>query len=285
MKASEIAEFLGAELSGDGDVNIERVAALATASTGDIAFVDKADGEVQSNASCLIVPFAFSADAARPAIRTADPKLAFARVAGVLNPRSKKTPMIHRSALVRESVNVADDAFVGPFVCVDENSSIGPGTQISAGSIVGKNVSIGSNCTLHFNVVIEDNCTIGDNVILHSGVVVGADGFGFVPDENNTQHKFPQIGTVVIENDVEIGANSCVDRGALGETRVGAGTKIDNLVQVAHNVQIGKRVIIAAQTGISGSTIIEDDCVIGGQVGMGDHATVKSGAVIGPQAR
>jgi len=136
---------------------------------------------------------------------------------------------------------------------------------------------------LHPNVFVEDGCTIGDNVILHAGVVIGADGFGYVRDADE-YIRFPQIGTVVIEDNVEIGANSCIDRGALGETRIGEGTKIDNLVQIAHNVQIGKRVVIAAQTGISGSTVIEDDCVIGGQVGMGDHARVLKGAVIGSQA-
>jgi UDP-3-O-[3-hydroxymyristoyl] glucosamine N-acyltransferase len=161
-------------------------------------------------------------------------------------------------------------------------------------------VTIGQNCVIHPNVFIEDACVIGSGVILHSGVVIGADGFGYVKDDSPATPsadsaaaappaggeyiKFPQIGTVVIEDDVEIGANTCVDRGALGETRIGAGTKIDNLVQVGHNVQIGKRCVIAAQTGISGSTVIEDDCVIGGQVGFGDHAHVKSGAIIGSQA-
>jgi UDP-3-O-[3-hydroxymyristoyl] glucosamine N-acyltransferase len=125
---------------------------------------------------------------------------------------------------------------------------------------------------------------IGCECVIHAGTIIGADGFGFVRDGERGYVKFPQIGTVVIEDDVEIGANSCIDRGALGETRIGEGTKIDNLVQIAHNVQIGKRVVIASQTGISGSTIIEDDCIIGGQVGFGDHATVKSGAIIGSKA-
>lgn len=284
MKTREIAEFLRADLVGDGDVEIERVAALGAASDGEIAFVDKSDAETATHASCLIVPLTFSEDMGRPVIKTQNPKLAFAQIASVLHAPPKHPSRVHPSALVRASVSVADDAFVGPHVCVDDNSSVGAGTQLFAGTIIGKNVRIGRNCVLHFNVVIEDNCTVGDNVVLHAGVVIGADGFGYVADENNTHHKFPQIGTVVIENDVEIGANTCVDRGALGETRIGEGTKIDNLVQIAHNVQIGKRVIIAAQTGISGSTVIEDDCVIGGQVGMGDHATVKSGAVIGSQA-
>ena len=136
---------------------------------------------------------------------------------------------------------------------------------------------------IHPNVFLEDGVTIGDRVILHAGVVIGADGFGYVRDQHS-HHKFPQIGTVVIEDDVELGANTCVDRGALGRTRIGRGTKIDNMVHVGHNCDIGERVVIAAQTGISGSVTIEDDCVIGGQVGFGDHIRVQSGAVIGSKA-
>lgn len=284
MKTREIAEFLRSELVGNGEVEVERVAALSAASSGEIAFVEKADGEIRTGASCLIVPLAFVSDVPWPVIKAANPKLAFSRLAAVLHAPSKTVPMIHSSALIRDSARVADSAVIGPFVCVDENSTIGAGTHLHAATVVGKNVRIGDNCVIHSNVVIEHDCTIGDNVVLHAGVVIGADGFGYVADEGNTYHKFPQIGTVVIENNVEIGANSCVDRGALGETRIGEGTKIDNLVQIAHNVQIGKRVVIAAQTGISGSTVIEDDCVIGGQVGMGDHAIVKSRSVIGSQA-
>jgi UDP-3-O-[3-hydroxymyristoyl] glucosamine N-acyltransferase len=149
---------------------------------------------------------------------------------------------------------------------------------------VGAGVRVGGGCVLHPNVVLYGGVTLGDRVVLHAGVVVGADGFGYVRDERGVYHKFPQVGTVHIEDDVEVGANSCVDRGALGETRIGRGSKIDNLVQVGHNVRIGERVVIAAQTGISGSTVIESDAVIGGQVGFGDHARVLSGAVIGSQA-
>ncbi|MDQ3322830.1 MAG: UDP-3-O-(3-hydroxymyristoyl)glucosamine N-acyltransferase, partial [Acidobacteriota bacterium] len=137
---------------------------------------------------------------------------------------------------------------------------------------------------IHPNCVIYDNVSIGHDCVIHAGAIIGADGFGFVRDDEGSYIKFPQIGTVVIEDDVEIGANSCVDRGSLGVTRIGKGTKIDNLVQIAHNVTIGERVVIASQTGISGSTVIEDDCVIGGQVGFGDHARVLSGAIIGSKA-
>jgi len=283
MKTQEIADFLSAELVGDGNIEINGVAALAGAGMGELAFVEKTESQVTSTASCLIVPLDHSDSVTAVVIKVNDPKLAFARIAAVLHPQPKHPSMVHPSALVRDSARIADDVFIGPFVCVDENSTVESGTELRAGAILGKNVSIGKNCVIHFHVVIQDNCSIGDNVILHSGVVIGSDGFGYVRDRDNYV-KFPQIGTVVIEDNVEIGANSCIDRGALGETRIGAGTKIDNLVQIAHNVQIGKRVIIAAQTGISGSTVIEDDCVIGGQVGMGDHALVKSGAIIGSQA-
>lgn len=284
MKTSEIAKLVGGELHGDGDVEITGVGALATASNGEIAFVDRPNGDVKTGASCLLVPNEFPHEISQPTIKTDNPKLAFARIAGHLHPAETHAPMVHSTALVRDSATIGEGVVIEPFVCVDEDSVIGSGTYLHAAAIIGRNVRIGANCEIHSNVVIRDSCTVGDNVILHAGVCIGADGFGYVQDANNVHHKFPQIGTVVIEDNVEIGANTCIDRGALGETRIGEGTKIDNLVQIAHNVQVGKRVIIAAQTGISGSTVLEDDCVIGGQVGMGDHATVKTGAVIGSQA-
>lgn len=283
MKTREIADFLNAELIGDGGVEIVRVAALDSATRGDVAFVEKPESDFATDASCLIVPIDFASGHSMPLIKAENPKLAFAKIAAVLHPRKPREAETHDSAVIAPSARVGADVFIGAFVCVGENSTIGDGTQLRAGAKLGDNVTVGRNCVLHPNVFIEDGCTVGDNVILHSGAVIGADGFGYVRD-NDGYVKFPQIGTVVIEDDVEIGANTCIDRGALGETRIGMGTKIDNLVQIAHNVHIGKRVVIAAQTGISGSTVIEDDCVIGGQVGMGDHARVQSGAIIGSQA-
>jgi UDP-3-O-[3-hydroxymyristoyl] glucosamine N-acyltransferase len=282
MKTREIAEFLNAELVGDGDVEIVGAASADIASEGDIVFVSKTESEIAGSPSCVLAPLDFSAPTF-PVIKVADPKLAFAKVAELLYADQESSVEINPTAVISESADVALEVSIGAFVCIGSRTRIGSLTRIASGSKIGENVTIGRNCVLHPNVVIEDGCTIGDNVVLHAGVVIGADGFGYVRDEHRYV-KFPQIGTVVIEDDVEIGANSCIDRGALGETRIGQGTKIDNLVQIAHNVQIGKRVVIAAQTGISGSTVIEDDCVIGGQVGMGDHATVKTGAIIGSQA-
>lgn len=262
MKLREIAELVGGELIGDGGVEITSVADISRAQPGQLAFFEKDEELPLTNASCVI-----SQKPARGTdiIVVTNPKLAFAKAAAILHPLSTRTGH-HGSAVIADS------------------AEIGEGTQIHAGARISENVRIGENCIIHANVVIYENSTIGDNVILHAGVVVGADGFGYVKDENGEYVKFPQIGTVVIEDNVEIGASTCIDRGALGETRIGEGTKIDNLVQVGHNVSIGKRCVIAAQTGISGSVTIEDDCVIGGQVGFGDHVTVKSGAIIGSQA-
>ena len=282
MQTQELATLVNGNLKGDGKVEIMKVASIEKAQTGEITFTEK---EFQStNASCVIVPQDFSQTLDCPTISVKNPKLAFAKIAEILHPPKKRESIIHPSAVISQNAKLGEDLFIGAFCCIGDNTEIGDGSQFRAGAKVGDNVKIGKNCVLHPNVFVEDNCTIGDNVILHSGVVIGADGFGYVRDGANGYVKFPQIGTVIIENDVEIGANSCIDRGALGETRIGEGTKIDNLVQIAHNVQVGKRVVIAAQTGISGSTILEDDCVIGGQVGMGDHARVLTGAIIGSQA-
>ncbi len=280
MLIKELAKLVNGKLSGDGNIEIARVAAIQIATPNDITFIEK-DFQT-TNAACVIIPENFTETYSCPTITVKNPKLAFAKIAAVLHPQ-KIQNFRHESAIIAQNAEIKAN-FIGAFATVGENTQIGEGSQIGEGARIGNNVKIGDNCVIHPNCVIYDNVTIGNNCILHAGTIIGADGFGYVRDGANGYVKFPQIGTVVIENDVEIGANSCVDRGALGETRIGEGTKIDNLVQIAHNVQIGKRVIIAAQTGISGSSIIEDDCVIGGQVGMGDHARVLSGAIIGSQA-
>jgi UDP-3-O-[3-hydroxymyristoyl] glucosamine N-acyltransferase len=285
MKTSEIAEFVRGKLRGAGDVEITSAASIADAKTGQIAFFEKPSDMPATDASCVIVPAGFAAPEAetRPLgsvclVFVDNPKLAFARITAILHPQKARDPEIHPSAVISPTAQIGTDVLIGAFTCVGDNSKIGDGTQLRAGAKIGNKVSIGNNCILHPNVFVEDECTIGNGVVLHSGVVIGSDGFGYVKDALNNYVKFPQIGSVVIEDDVEIGANSCVDRGALGVTRIGEGTKIDNLVQV------GNRCVIAAQTGISGSVVIEDDCVIGGQVGFGDHVRVQSGAVIGSQA-
>lgn len=282
---SELADHVGGALSGNPKTKVNRVAGLEAAGEGDISYVEDQKlfaKACESRASCLIVPQGSEVEVSCK-IEVKNPKLAFALVAEVLHPPKRRKPEIHSSAVIAKGSKIASDVFVGAFVCVGEASTVGDRTQIRAGAKIGDGVSVGSDCIIHSNVVIDDNVTIGDRVILHAGVVIGTDGFGYVRGDMD-YHKFPQIGTVVIEDDVELGANTTIDRAALGRTRIGRGTKLDNMVHVGHNCDIGARVVIAAQTGISGSVTIEDDCVIGGQVGFGDHIHVQSGAVIGSKA-
>jgi UDP-3-O-[3-hydroxymyristoyl] glucosamine N-acyltransferase len=263
------------------------VASLASAREGELAFVEDEkffEAARASRASVVIAPEGATLEGLRSVIEVRRPKLAFALAAAVLSPIRRRAASVHPTASVARGASLGEGVYVGAQVSVGEGSEVGEGTQLLDGVRLGDGVNVGRDCVLHPNVVLYDGVTLGDRVVLHAGVVIGADGFGYVRDESGVYHKFPQVGTVVIEDDVEIGANSCVDRGALGATRIGRGTKIDNLVQVGHNVEIGERVVIAAQTGISGSTVIESDAVIGGQVGFGDHARVQSGAIIGSQA-
>jgi UDP-3-O-[3-hydroxymyristoyl] glucosamine N-acyltransferase len=282
MKTREIAEFLNGQLDGAPETDILRVAGLDKAGKNELSFVEKPESFSQTSADCLLVPENFAAELSIPVIRVKNPKLAFSRIAAVLHPFKRRSQR-HETSVIAENSDVRAD-FIGAFVTIGENCLIGEGAQIFGGVRIGDNVRIGKGTIIHPNAVIYDYVSIGNDSIIHAGAVIGADGFGFVRSGAEGYVKFPQIGTVSIGDEVEIGANSCIDRGALGETRIGCGTKIDNLVQIAHNVQIGERVVIASQTGISGSTVIEDDCVIGGQVGFGDHAVVKSGAIIGSQA-
>ncbi|HEV7373935.1 MAG TPA: UDP-3-O-(3-hydroxymyristoyl)glucosamine N-acyltransferase [Pyrinomonadaceae bacterium] len=286
ITVAELAVCAGGRVVGDGSGLIKGIASFESAGAGEIAFIEDSkllESARESRASCLIVPEGAQVDA-MCRIEVKHPKLAFALIAGLLYPPKRREPLIHPTAIVAASASVDESVFVGARVEIGERATVGAGTQVHAGAVIGEDVNVGRDCVIHPNVVLYDNVTLGDRVILHAGVVIGADGFGYVPDEKNLRHKFPQIGTVVIEDDVEIGACTCIDRAALGHTRIGRATKIDNLVQIAHNVEIGERVVIAAQTGISGSTVIEDDAVIGGQVGMGDHARVESGAIIGSKA-
>jgi UDP-3-O-[3-hydroxymyristoyl] glucosamine N-acyltransferase len=286
---AELAELVGGRVAVDARAFVRRVSSIEAAGEGDLAFVEDEklfEAARACRASCVIVPegAAGKVEGVTSVIEAARPKLAFALAAEVLHPRQRLIERVHPTAAVAEGARLGEGVYVGAGASVGDGASIGEGTQVHSNCVIGRGVTVGRDCVLRPNVVLYDGVTLGDRVVLHAGVVVGADGFGYVRDAAGVYHKFPQVGTVVIEDDVEVGANSCIDRGALGTTRVGKGSKIDNLVQVGHNVEIGERVVIAAQTGISGSTVIESDAVIGGQVGFGDHARVLSGAIIGSQA-
>jgi UDP-3-O-[3-hydroxymyristoyl] glucosamine N-acyltransferase len=287
MKVQELAQIVGGRVVGAEEKEIERIADLDQAREGEIAYVDSEkflSAASESKAGCLIVPSgAGEKFSERTLIEVANPKLAFALIGAALHPPVRRAPEIHATAVVAESADVALTAYIGPHVQIGAGAHVGAYTRIEAGAVVGADARVGDNCVLHPNVVLYDGVTIGNRVILHAAVCIGADGFGYVRHDQGYQ-KFPQIGTVVIEDDVELGAHTCVDRAALGCTRIGRGTKLDNMVHVGHNCDIGERVVIAAQTGISGSVVIEDDAVIGGQVGFGDHTRVQKGAVIGSKA-
>lgn len=287
MTVQDLARVVSGRVVGDAGTQIERIANLIDADQSEIAYVESEkliEAAAESKASCLIVKDGLAETFPdRTLIEVANPKLAFSLIGAALHPARRREPEIHPTAVVADNADIALTAYVGPNVCVGEHTHVGAYTRLEAGVVLGANVSVGDDCVLHPNVVVYDNVSIGNRVIMHAGVCLGADGFGYVRHDLGYQ-KFPQIGTVVIEDEVELGAHTCVDRAALGRTRIGRGTKLDNMVHVGHNCDIGERVVIAAQTGISGSVVIEDDAVIGGQVGFGDHTRVLKGAVIGSKA-
>lgn len=225
----DLAAHVGGQVIGDGSILVQRVASLDAAGEGEITYVEDEKFFAAANktkASCVITPE--GANVKAPCrIDVKNPKLAFALIAEVLHPRKQRAPEIHPTAIIAEDAKIGDDVFIGAFVCVGENSVIGERTQIRAGAKIGDHVRVGNDCVIHPNVFLEDGVTVGNNVVLHAGVVIGADGFGYVRGEMS-YHKFPQIGTVVIEDDVELGANTCVDRAALGRTRIGRGTTAGN---------------------------------------------------------
>ncbi len=233
-----------------------------------------------SAAGCLIVPPDYPSPSRRTVIRTPEPRTAFARAMNRFHPTMEIKPGIHPSAVIGADVEIGALTAVGANTVIGDNSRIGLASSIGAGCVIGKRVSMGEGCVLHAHVTIYDNVDLGRGVILHSGCVLGADGFGYV-FEQDRYHKFPQVGRVEIGDFVEIGANSCVDRAALGVTSIGEGTKLDNMVHVGHNCRIGRHVVVAAQTGFSGGVVVEDYAVIGGQVGIGDKARIESRAVLG----
>jgi len=280
--AQQIAELVGCELRGNGQMVLESVASLKNAGPGDLTYAeDKFETEVgKSLAGCVIVRS--GEFPSRTTIVARNPKLAFARAAALLLQETDDDFGIHPSATIAPDARISDRVKISAGVVIESEAVIGDSTIIEAGSYIGKGTTVGSNCMLYPRVVIYKNVAIGNRVIIHAGAVIGADGFGFVRD--GAGHiKFPQIGKVVIEDDVEIGANTCIDRGSLETTVIRRGVKLDNLIQIAHNVEIGDNTLIAAQTGISGSSTVGAQCLIGGQVGIGEHARLDDNTIIGGQ--
>src|SRR5579863_348164 len=299
MKRSvrQIAEFIGASLADGGvrvsDIEISGVGSIESATAEDLVFVEDEkylSSALQSRAGAVIAgEFAASALSERPILICSHPKLAFARAFRLLTEQTAE-PTKASDAEVHPSAVVDSTAGLGPRVRIEARAviaasvQIGAGTEVGSGCAIGLGASIGRDCRIYPNVTIYPGTSLGDRVIVHAGAVLGSDGFGYVRDaKTGAYEKFPQAGRLVIEDDVEIGANATIDRGALEETRVRRGAKIDNLVHIGHNCQIGEDVIIAAQTGLSGSIVIENGAVLGGQVGIGEHARIGEGVMIGGQ--
>lgn len=293
MKRSleQIAAALGLRVVGNSALRVSGVASIESASADDLVFVEDEKHlaeAVQSRAGAVIArEFAQSASSSKPILISEHPKLAFARAARFLQDGiiPQQGGNVHATAFIHPSAVIGSNVIVDARAVVGERAHIGEGTRVGAGCSIGANVEIGPGCVVYPNVTIYPGTKVGKRVIVHAGAVLGSDGFGYVRDGKTGHYeKFPQVGRLVIEDDVEIGANATIDRGALDETRIRRGAKIDNLVHIGHNCQIGEDVVIAAQTGLSGSIVIENGAVLGGQVGIGEHAHVGEGVMLGGQA-
>jgi len=286
ITVKELAEFCGARLEGgDQTLNIHSAADITSAQDGQVTQLTNsryAQHLKNSKASACIIGENFAVEDVPTnmvLLVCSDPELSFIKAVEVLHPARLYKPEIAPQAVIEADVSLGNAVYVGPYAVVGANTQIGDGSEILAGAYLGKNVKIGKNCRIYPYAVIYDDVEIGDNVIIHSGAIIGADGFGY--KFRNGQHiKVPQVGNVVIANNVEVGANTCVDRGALGSTVIGAGSKIDNLVQIGHNNKIGQGVIMCGLTGVSGSCNIEDYAILAGSSGVADHVTIGRGAVI-----
>ena len=280
VKLSELAVRLGCRLEGDGDIDIARVAGLKDAGPGHLTFLANPRYEkllATTRASAVIVSERVPCPAA--CLRAPDPYLAFARAVGLFAPPWRPPTGIDVHAFVAPDARLGQGVSIGAFAWIGSGVTIGDGTVIFPNVTVGPDATIGRDCVIHSNAAVRERVVLGDRVVLQNGVVVGSDGYGFVRRGDGTHEKIPQVAGVVIEDDVELGANTTVDRPAVGETRIRQGTKIDNLVMIAHGVTVGRNVLMAAQVGVAGSTEIGDDVVFGGQVGVGGHLTIGRGAV------
>jgi len=297
----DLAGQLHCRLVGDGNLTVSTVSSLQSANAESLVFVDDSSHLAAALASpaAAVIAGEFAASSAtgetalesvapnssrKPLLIATQPRLAFARAAKLLTQATSHGRGIHSSAIVMAST-IGGNVDIGPRVIVGERVTIGESTTIGAACVIGEDVGIGAHCRIDANVTIHTGVKLGNRVVIQSGAVLGSDGFGYVRDEHTGHYEqFPQVGQLVIEDDVEIGANSTIDRGALDETRIRRGTKIDNLVHVGHNVDIGEDVVIAAQTGLSGSAVVEDRVIIGGQVGIADHVRIEEGAILGAQS-
>lgn len=284
----KLAEAVGAQLLGNGKVEISGIASLESATANDLIFVEAAgdlSAALESPAAAVVAgEFARGVKTRKPLLIARQPRLAFARAGKVICPPRRREPGIASSAFVHDSVKLGKLVSVEPACYIGEGTVIGDRTRIGVGCFIAPRVTLSADCSIKAHVTIYSDTSIGNRVVVQAGAVLGSDGFGYVRDESTgVYEKFPQVGRLEIGDDVEIGANVTVSRGALDATVIGSGCKLDSQVHVGHNVRIGKNVVIAAQTGISGSVVIEDNVIIAGQVGIADHVRITEGAILGAQ--
>ncbi len=291
FSAKQIAELLGGEVVGDESIKVNTLAKIEEATLGSLSFLANpkyTDFIYTTGASVVIVNKTFIPEKNLPEtctlVKVDDAYACFAKLLDVYNQIRNNKVGIEANSFIHESAKIGNNCYVGTFAYVDEGVVVGDNTKIHPNVKVGRNVKIGTGCNLNSGVVIYDECVIGNNVTIHSNTVIGADGFGFAPNSENQYHKVAQIGNVIIEDHVEIGANSTIDRATLGSTIIRKGVKLDNLIQIAHNVEIGENTVIAAQSGVAGSTKIGKNCMIGGQVGIVGHLTIADEVKIAAQS-
>ena len=284
MKLRELAARLGCELRGDGDVEIRGVAGLDDAGPGDLSFLanPRYAGKLETTRAAAVVLLASQASD-RPALVSDNPYLAFARAIALVRPSPRPAPGVDASARVDESAVLGDGVHVGALAVVGALARVGARSVLHPHVVLYDGAEIGEDCVLHSGVHVRERCRLGRRVVVQNGAVIGGDGFGFARDAQGRYHKFPQVGIVVVEDDVEIGALSAIDRAALGETRIGRGTKLDNLVQVGHSVTIGEDSVLAGQVGIAGSTRLGKRVTLAGQVGVAGHLEIGDGATVTAQ--
>lgn len=288
--AEMIASFLNGEIVGNKDAAVSSVAKIEEAKDGDLAFLANLKYEnfiYTTKASIVIVnrDFVPSASVSATLIKVDDSYSCFAQLLELYDAEKNSSRVgVSLNSSIDNSVTLDDSAYVGDYVVIESGVKLGSDVKIFAQSYIGKNVTLGNNVKLYSGVKIYDDCIIGNNVIIHSGSVIGADGFGFAPQSDGTYKKIPQIGNVVIEDGVEIGANTCIDRATMGSTMIKKGVKLDNLIQIAHNVVVNEDTVIAAQCGVAGSSVIGSRCMFAGQVGIAGHLKVANETIIASQS-
>jgi len=288
MKLSEVAERIGGKLEGSGEEEIRGIAGIQEATSGEISFIANpryAPQAAQTKASAVIVSEKFDQPCPAVLVRVKNPDAAFAGAAALFyTPPPLPEFGVHPSAVVAGDVELGKEVRIGAHCVIEADVRIGDGTIIFPQCYIGHQSRIGKNSRLYSQVSLRESATVGDRTIIHNGAVIGSDGFGYSVNSQGVRTKIPQIGTVVIGDDVEIGANVTIDRARFGRTVIGNGVKIDNLVQIAHNVEIGDHAVIVAQVGISGSTTVGSRAILAGQAGLAGHLTVGAGAIVGPRS-